>query len=77
MRNDREFTIRRADCEAIMSEYSFMVCAGPDDWEVAEAESEWHESPTEYVIEQWVKVGEWSRTFGEPEEDEDDDEVPA
>lgn len=67
----REYTIRRADGEEIMGEYSFMVCGGPDDWEVAEEEEDLLESPTEYVIERWEKAGEWTRTFGELREEEE------
>jgi hypothetical protein len=66
---NHEFTIRRADGSDIGGDYSYMSCDGPDDWMVAE-ESE-HDDPTEYVIEKWVGVGQWRRTFGEPIADED------
>lgn len=66
--------IRRTDGGVLLGEYAFMVCDGPDDWTVPDADDP--DDPTVYEI---LAVGPVvaTRTFGEPDADEDDDLVPV
>jgi hypothetical protein len=66
--------IRRADGGVLLGEYAFMVCDGPDDWTVPDADDP--DDPTVYEILRCGPVVA-TRTFGEPDADEDDDLVPV
>jgi hypothetical protein len=70
-----QYTICRADGEDFGEDFRWALATDETDW--AWAENDEHDEPTEYVIEKWVRVGEWRRTFGEPIADEDDDESPG
>jgi len=62
---ERFFAIRRTDGEQIWGEFTWMSCAGSNDWTVAEEAAE-HDEATEYEIVEMTVRSVAKRTFGDP-----------
>lgn len=65
------YAIRLTSGDQIYGEFSWMECLGPDDWMVAEESDDG--PPTEYEIVRMVVEPVARRTFGLPDDDDEND----
>ncbi len=61
---ERMFTLRRASGEEVGDGWVHYVTSSIDDWTSAQEEAVYDDGPSEWVIEEWIRVRTVIRTLG-------------